>query len=278
MTRAELAAACVIDALVGDPPGLPHPVRWFGAAIDAVERRRTPASPVAEVLQGGLLVFALAGASALFAKGIAVGGSPARIVLAASTLAGRSLLAAVARVHAALAADDLGAARTAVRHLVGRDVDELDGPEVARAALEALAESLGDGIAAPLVALVAGGPPAALAFKAISTLDSMIGHREPPHTWFGLIAARADDGANLIPARLAAFAIALAAVLTGADPAGAARVALRDAHRHASPNAGWPEAALAGALGVRLGGPNRYDLVTIAIVLLEAAAIAASRA
>jgi adenosylcobinamide-phosphate synthase len=248
-------------------------------------------------------VLVLTGASAFAAHVIARSGSPARIVLAASSLAGRSLLAAVARVHAALSAGDPIAARSALRHVVGRDVDDLDAPEIARAALEALAESLGDGVAAPLLALVAGGCTAALAFKAISTLDSMIGHREAPYTWFGLVAARTDDAANLIPSRLAALAIALAAGLTGDDPGGALRVALHDARRHASPNAGWPEAALAGALGVRLGGANRYDgvlvdgavfhatgrapdaadvgrgmcLVAAAIALLEGAATAAPR-
>ncbi len=210
MTRAELAAACALDALLGDPPGLPHPVRWIGAAIGAGGRRRAPASPASSRSPPAalLVVGARRRERGVRPTSPRAAGSLARIVLAASTLAARSLLEAVARVERALAADDLVAARAALRHLVGRDVDELDAPEIARAALEALAESLGDGVAAPLAALVAGGCSAALAFKAISTLDSMIGHREAPHTWFGLVAARTDDVANLVPARLAALAIA----------------------------------------------------------------------
>lgn len=299
MKRAELAAACLLDLVLGDPPAIPHPVRAMGAVIAAVDARRVPAAKHLEIALGASLVLALVAVSAVSAHRAVRWGAAARVVLAASTLAARSLIDAVARVGAALETGDLGAARRALRDIVGRDVEGLDEPEIARAALEALAESLGDGVAAPLLALRFGGPPAAMAFKAVSTLDSMIGHREPPYTWFGLVAARADDVANLLPSRAAALAIAVSALVTGDDAAAALRTACADAARHASPNAGWPEAALAGALGVRLGGTNRYDgiavpggcfnergarptvrdlrrglrLVSVAIVVLELAAV-----
>jgi adenosylcobinamide-phosphate synthase len=148
--------------------------------------------------------------------------------------------------------------------------------------IETLAESTCDAIVAPLCYLVAGGVPAALVYKAVNTLDSMIGHREPPYTYFGRVAARLDDIANFIPARIAAAAIAIAAGCTGESSAGAWRVWRRDHANHDSPNAGHPEAAMAGALGVRLGGTNYYDGVPATKALLgaesPAPAIAAARA
>jgi adenosylcobinamide-phosphate synthase len=263
VTRSELAAACALDALAGDPSTLPHPVQAIGAVIAAADARRRVASPLHEGVAGGLLALSVVAVSAALGALAGRAGPAIRCVTAASTLSARSLLDAVARVARALEADDLTAARAALAPIVGRDVDALDASGVARGALETLAESFSDGVVAPLLALRAGGCGAAIAFKAVSTLDSMIGHREPPHRWFGLVAARADDVANLIPARCAALAIAVAAVLTGDDPGAALRIAVRDAHTHASPNAGWPEAALAGALGVRLGGTNIYAGVAV---------------
>jgi adenosylcobinamide-phosphate synthase len=150
---------------------------------------------------------------------------------------------------------------------VGRDTHDLDAHEIARAAIETLAESTCDGIVAPLFWFALGGVPGALAFKAASTLDSMIGHREPRYARFGAASARIDDVANFLPARAAAF------IAAGAAPAprAALRVVLHDAREHASPNAGWPEAAFAGALGVRLGGTNRYAGVAHAGAILNAA-------
>jgi adenosylcobinamide-phosphate synthase len=258
--RRTLALVYALDALIGDPPGWPHPVRLFGAAISAAERRRDLGAPPWRALaEGALLTGALAGAA--FATGtLAERRVPAlAIVLGASSLAARSLDDAVGAVQDALARNDLAAARRALARIVGRDVEHLDASGVSGAALESLAESFCDGFVAPLFWLRARGTGAALAFKAISTLDSMIGHREPPHTYFGRVAARADDLANFIPARLATLAIIVAALLTRTDPQGASATALRDAPGHASPNAGWPEAALAGALRVRLGGDAWYD-------------------
>jgi adenosylcobinamide-phosphate synthase len=268
MTRMQLAAACALDALVGDPQGWPHPVRVFGSLIDIVDGRRdVDATPRRQFLEGALLTAALAGAAAVVGAVIERRTAMPAIVLAAATLAARSLDDAVAAVERALQCNDLDAARASLAHIVGRDVGQLDATAIAGAALETLAESFCDGVVAPLFWLRAGGLGAALSFKAISTLDSMIGHREAPYRWFGCAAARADDVANFIPARVAAVALALAAF----DVRPAIRTALRDAPAHRSPNGGWPEAALAGALRVRLGGTVSYDGVATYRPLLGAA-------
>jgi adenosylcobinamide-phosphate synthase len=261
MTRIELVAALIADLALGDPRAVPHPVVAMGAAIAYVERRtlRRRRSARIERIAGAALTCWLVGTSIAAARLVRSAGPVPTIVLAASTLAMRSLDDAVRAVEAPLAADDLDAARAALGRIVGRDVRALDARGIAAAAIESLAESLGDGVATPLFALAVFGPAGALAFKAISTLDSMIGHREQPHTWFGAFAARADDVANLLPARLTGLALAACAGVGGGSPQRALRAMLADARKHASPNAGFPEAAMAGALDVRLGGPARYD-------------------
>jgi adenosylcobinamide-phosphate synthase len=275
VTREGLAAACALDVLIGDPPGWPHPVRVFGAAIGVVDRSRNRRAPAErQFLEGAVLTVVLAGAAAAVGAVIERHAALPTVVLAAATLAARSLDDAVAAVGDALARGDLDAARASLAHIVGRDVAHLDETAVAAAALETLAESFCDGVVAPLFWLRAGGLGAALAFKAISTLDSMIGHPEAPYTWFGRVAAHADDVANYVPARIAAAAIALAAHTRTnghADARTAMATALRDAPAHRSPNGGWPEAALAGALRVRLGGDVAYDGIVTQRPLLGAA-------
>jgi adenosylcobinamide-phosphate synthase len=263
MRGATLASTCTLDALLGDPPFLPHPVRAFGWIVDRVDRARGPAAPAFELATGALLTLGLAGAAWCVGRVADCGPAAIRTIVGASTLAARGLDDAVALVQTALDANDADGARDAVAQIVGRDTEGLDVSDIVRAALETLAESFCDGVVAPLAALRFGGCAAALAFKAISTLDSMIGHREAPYTFFGRAAARADDAANFVPARIAACAIVIASALAGGDARAALRVAWRDAKHHASPNAGWPEAALAGALGIRLGGDNRYAGVTV---------------
>jgi adenosylcobinamide-phosphate synthase len=199
------------------------------------------------------------------------------VLLAWTALATGSLLTEARSVLAALDTDDLARARQRLARIVGRDTAALSEQDMARGLIETLAESTCDGIVAPLVYLAVGGVPAALAYKAINTLDSMIGHREPPYTYFGRCAARLDDVANFIPARLAALAIVLAAAVTGNQPRGALRVWRHDHGHHASPNAGHPEAAMAGALGVTLGGVNVYDGVPHATPLLASDADPATR-
>jgi adenosylcobinamide-phosphate synthase len=278
MTRMQLTAACALDAVLGDPPNWPHPVRVFGRLIEIVDRRRDRAvEPARQMLEGAVLTLTLVAAAAVAGVVVERRFALPAVVLAAATLAARSLDDAVAAVQNELVRGDLAAARTNLAQIVGRDVAELDEAGIAAAALECLGESFCDGVVAPLFWLRTGGLGAALAFKAISTLDSMIGHIEAPYTWFGRFAARADDTANFLPARIAAAAIVLAALAraNGVAAAGASlATAWRDAPAHRSPNGGWPEAALAGALGVQLGGQVSYD----GVVTPRAAIGAGSRA
>jgi adenosylcobinamide-phosphate synthase len=255
------AAAYALDLLAGDPEALPHPVRFIGAAITAGEGRlRRPSSPGVEILRGGVLTASVVVATWVAARAlIRVGGAPAEVLLGWTALATRNLLDESAAVLDALDAGDLPLARRRVSRVVGRDTDALDESEIARAVIETLAESLCDGIVAPLLYLAAGGAPLAPAFQAANTLDSMIGHREPPYLYFGRVAARLDDAAAFVPARVAALAIVAGAALTNRDARRAWSVWQRDGGLHPSPNAGQTEAAMAGALGVRLGGMNYYE-------------------
>jgi adenosylcobinamide-phosphate synthase len=184
-------------------------------------------------------------------------------LLGSSLLAQRSLHDHVADVAAGLAAD-LQRGRQAISHIVGRDPQSLDAAAVARAAIESLAENFSDGIVAPTLYMAAGGLPTAVAYKTINTADSMIGHRSPRYAAYGWSAARLDDLVNLPASRLAALLIVLAAALLPRCNAVESMKAIwRDARRHRSPNAGWPEAAMAGALGLRLAGPRTYDGVLV---------------
>jgi len=266
---AVLAAALLLDRLVGDPSWLwsrmPHPVAAIGSQIgrldrswndaalpDVVRRRRGVALAALLVVGGGAIGLALHLAVASLPFGLVL-----EVIVVAVLLAQGSLVGHVRRVADAFAVEDLGAGRRAVAAIVGRDVSALDEAGVARAALESLAESFSDGVLAPAFWYALLGLPGLLAYKAVNTADSMIGYRTPRHADFGWAAARLDDVLNLVPARLAALLIALAALPRGGVGA-ALGAAWRDAPRHASPNAGWPEAALAGALGLALGGPRAY--------------------
>lgn len=191
-------------------------------------------------------------------------GIAAAALIASTLIAQRSLYDHVSRVAAALEQNGLAAGREEVSHIVGRDPEALDQAGVSRAAIESLAENFSDGVVAPAFWLMAGGLAGGAAYKAINTADSMIGHRTPRHEAFGFAAARLDDLVNLPASRLSALLIvAAAAVTTGASVAGAWRAVVRDAHRHRSPNAGYPEAAMAGALGLALAGPRVYGGVQV---------------
>jgi adenosylcobinamide-phosphate synthase len=250
----QLALAYAMDVLAGDPEWFPHPVRLFGAMIETGERwlRRLGRNPVVETVAGAALTGSVASIAWISAR---PKNAAWRIILAWTTLATHSLLKEAAAVIRALETGDLDLARMRLAHIVGRDTVHLDESEIARAVIETLAESACDGIVAPLFWLATGGVPAAMAYKALNTLDSMIGHREPPYLYFGRVAARLDDVANLVPARLTALAISAA----GENPRRSLQICWRDGNKHASPNAGQSEAAMAGALGVRLGGTNVYD-------------------
>lgn len=262
-----------MEALLGYPAWLhrlaPHPVAWPAALIDGLERRwnRPEFSDDRRRLSGVAVVAMLLGAAVSLGANLhAILGeslvSLAVIALIATIgLAQRSLHQHVAAVVAPLRADDLPAARVAVSRIVGRETAELNAAEVAAAALESLAESFNDGVVAPAFWLLVGGLPGLFAYKVINTADSLIGHREPRWRMFGWAAARTDDLMNWLPARLAGVLLVMAA---GQRRGAAWRTMRRDARLHASPNAGWPEAAMAGALGVGLGGAARYDGVVAA--------------
>jgi adenosylcobinamide-phosphate synthase len=255
-----VALALGLEAVLGYPAALRHPVAWPAAMIEALERRwnQPTTSDRRRRLLGVILVTLLVAASVLLGaavQGVLGSSLPALtlIALIATTgLAQRSLHDHVAAVLVPLQTGDLPAARAAVAMIVGRDTDQLDAEAVAAAALESLAESFNDGVVAPAFWLLVGGLPGVLAYKSVNTADSLIGHKEERWRMFGWAAARTDDLMNLIPARAAGGLIALAG-------GGGWRIMVRDARRHASPNAGWPEAAMAGALGVQLGGAARYD-------------------
>jgi len=260
-------AALALEATIGWPGWLyariGHPVGGFARVIAACERhwnhadtpeRRRRALGVVTVLL--LLLVAIGAGCAIEAAARRLPGGWLLVALVAFPgLAQRSLYLHVRPVATALARGDLQAARTAVGYIVGRDTARLDPPGVARAAIESLAESFCDGVVAPLFWLLVAGLPGLWAYKAINTADSLIGHREPRWRAFGWAAARTDDLLNLVPARLSAV------LLCCAGPGGW-RTVRRDAGKHASPNAGWPEAAMAGALDLRLAGPTTYDGVT----------------
>jgi adenosylcobinamide-phosphate synthase len=265
-----LLLALALDAVLGDPRWLwrrvPHPVVMMGRAIERLEARwldlRAPAAEQAR--RGRMASLLVMGVSALI--GLAVQELCVRLplgwlplALAMSTLiAARGLYDHVAAVAAGLE-QGLAKGRVAVAHIVGRDPASLDAHGVARAAIESTAENFADGVVAPLFWGVLLGLPGMAGYKAINTLDSMIGHRSPRYLHFGRFAARLDDLANWLPARLAAFLIlASSACLPNTAPSAGWRALWRDASRHRSPNAGWPEAAMAGALGLRLAGPRRY--------------------
>ncbi len=260
-----LPLAFVLDFLLGDPLWLPHPVRMMGAAVHKLEPiyRRLPLHTAASgALFAATLVTATWAVGALLLSGADRLLPGLRIVpetvILYTCLSVRSLKEAVLKVHAALKDDGLDAGKAAVAMVVGRDVRPLNETGVARAAVETVAENLVDGILSPLFFAVIGGAPLCLAFKMISTLDSMVGYKNERYIAFGKAAARLDDVANFIPARLSVPVIAVAAkLLTGVGMC-AFKTAVAQGRRHASPNAGYPEAAFAGALGLRLGGPNIY--------------------
>lgn len=241
-----------------------HPVSWIGRSIAWLERKLNAGSDSRRRAWGvftvGVLLVASVGIGGV-GEALAAGwiGSAAVGVAAGTLLAQRSLARHVADVAEALERGGLGPGRTAVARIVGRDPERLDEAGVARAAVESLAENFSDGVVAPVFWLWAAGLPGGVAYKAINTADSMIGHRSERYRAFGWAAARLDDLVNLPASRLTAALLIVAACLApGASPAGAWRAVRRDAGAHRSPNAGWPEAAMAGALGFALAGPRYY--------------------
>lgn len=272
-----LLAALLIEAAIGYPARLfawiGHPVTWIGALIGWLDRRlnresmsfamRRMAGVVALLILLGLALVASVALVALCRLAEPLALLPLAL-LASTLLAQRSLYEHVARVAEGLGQGGLAGGRKAVAMIVGRDPESLDEAGVARAAIESLSENFSDGIVAPAFWLGLGGLPGGALYKAINTADSMIGHKSPRHLAFGWAAARLDDLVNLPASRLTALLLIAAAALDRqADAGGAWRAVRRDASRHRSPNAGWPEAAMAGALGLRLAGPRVYGAVRV---------------
>jgi len=279
-----LAAALVLDCLVGDPRWLPHPVRliaWWAWRVETFTRRLCPRASWAGCITVVLVLAGVALATLALLLGARrlhpAAGTVVALLLLYSGMALRDLLVHARRVLAALREGEgagvrLDRARRAVAMMVGRDTATLDEAGVVRACVESLAENLSDGVVAPLCWATAGALAAAafaipavvgavlalMLYKAVNTMDSLFGYKNERYLHFGRCPARLDDLANLLPARLSALALILAAPLVGGSPFAAWHIWRRDHGRHASPNAGHPEAALAGALGIRLGGPASY--------------------
>jgi adenosylcobinamide-phosphate synthase len=267
---AVLAIALLIDAIIGDPDAvwrrIPHPVTWMGGVIALLDRRLNIEAdgPYVRRLSGVLaLLFLVSGSLCLgLALQALLSLLPASVwikgLIASLLIAQNSLWRHVTRVGEALTTGSIEAGRRAVSMIVGRDSESLDEPAICRAAIESCAENFSDGVVAPAIWLALLGLPGLIVYKAVNTADSMIGHRSPRHEAFGWAAARLDDLMNLVPARASGLLLALCAPVAGGSAVHALTIMWRDARLHRSPNAGWPESAMAAGLGLTLGGPRRY--------------------
>lgn len=264
-----LLLAFILDQLIGDPGWLPHPTRWIGQTISFLERLLRPLANTARTqrLLGGLLVILVVGGSYLLTQVILQGaysigwgmGLAASVWLTSSTLATKELGRAAKEIYYLLQAGELDYARRKLSWIVGRDTDNLSREEIVRATVETVAENIVDAIISPLFYAFLGGTSLAVAYRAVNTLDSMLGYKNEKYLHFGFVAAKLDDLANYIPARMTGLGVILASILHGFDGSGSWQIWRRDASKHPSPNSGIPEAAVAGALGIRLGGLNYYQ-------------------
>lgn len=270
-----VAVAIVVDLIIGDPRSLPHPVVIIGRGISVLEARWNQGSDKCR-RRSGFLLTATTVSGTFFTAWLALAllaalhpwlGVAAEIWLLATTLAIKGLAGAGRAIVRPLTNGDLPAARQALAMVVGRDTQALDEAEITRGGVETIAENTVDGITAPLFFALIGGAPLALAYKAINTLDSMVGYRNQRYADFGYASAKLDDVANWVPARLTMLCMWLAGLIMSASRSspwhwrGALRGTLNDAPRHPSPNAGWPEAMMARLLGVQLGGTNFYQSI-----------------
>lgn len=261
-----ITCAYIIDLIFGDPPWLPHPVRAIGAIINCLEdglRKAMQNKKLAGIILVGCVVLGVWGLTYLLLH-LAGQIHPylrqvCTLILIFTTLAIKDLKVESMRVFHALEKKQLDLARIKLGMIVGRDTANLDNQQIVRATVETVAESIVDGIIAPLFYAVIGGAPLAVAYKAISTLDSMVGYCNQRYAVFGWAAAKLDDLANFIPARIGAVFLPLAAIISGNNGIGAVKIMCRDYRKHPSPNSGIAEAAVAGALGVQLGGMNYYN-------------------
>lgn len=266
----QILAAVALDLMVGDPRGLPHPVRgiaFIARRLERLTRCVCPHGPSGQRLAGILTALLTCWAAGLVACGLIraaalmhpLAGDAVGIVAIHTTIAARDLAAHSMAVYHPLKQGDLDRARKSVSMIVGRDTATLDATDITRAAVESVGENAVDGVTAPLFFALLAGPVGAMVYRAINTLDSMFGYKDNHYIHFGWASARIDDAANYLPARLTAPLIALAAAVLGQRPLQSLRILLRDGHKHESPNSGLSEAAMAGALGVQLGGVNFYQ-------------------
>lgn len=259
----------ILDGIFGDPAWLVHPVVIMGKAITALEkflRKRLPNTPEGERLGGRILAMALpvgtllitGGVCGLFYRISPILGFAIELLWCAQALAAKGLAQESTNVYRELVKGDLPASRRAVSRIVGRDTAELTSEGVTKAAVETVAENASDGVIAPLFYMMLGGAPLALVYKAINTMDSMVGYKNEKYLNFGRAAAKLDDAANYLPSRIAALLWIASAALTGNDAKNAWRIWRRDRRKHASPNSAQTESACAGALNVQLAGPATY--------------------
>jgi adenosylcobinamide-phosphate synthase len=267
-SAAALAAGFALDLLLGDPQNFPHLVRLFGKLIALAEKwfRTEDASPGTQLFCGVCFVCSVT----VLCSGIPLAvllfaywahpaaGFAVETLLCYQLLAVKCLKVESMAVHERLAAEDLPGARWAVSRIVGRDTENLDAAGVARAAVETVAENTGDGVASPLFYLMLGGAALGCFYKAVNTMDSMVGYKNEQYLYFGRAAAMLDDILNFLPSRVCALVMIAAAAILGFDASGAMRVFRRDRRKHASPNSAQTEAVCAGALGIRLAGPSYY--------------------
>ncbi len=268
MTALEISAAYVLDLFFGDPRGYPHPVRLIGKTISLLEKRflQWARRPWMQGFLGVIMAVTIVSGAGILTWVIIriaewvhpIFSSAISIFFAYTTLATRNLFDEPRKVIRALEQGDLNLARKEVGFLVSRETDHLDESEICRALIETVSENTSDGIVAPLFYLAIGGPPLAMAYKALNTLDSMVGYRNDRYRYLGWASARGDDLANLIPSRLTALLSILSSLILGKNWKATWKIARRDGRKNPSPNSGYPEAAMAGALGVQLGGKNFY--------------------
>ena len=259
----------VLDAIFGDPAWLPHPVVYMGKAISVLEkglRAHLPKTPEGELWGGRILAFCLPVGTLVLTSIVCMGaaalhpllGLAVQMFWCGQALAAKGLVQESMNVYRELTKPDLPAARIAVSRIVGRDTQALTAEGVTKAAVETVAENASDGVIAPLFYMLLGGTPLALTYKAINTMDSMVGYKNTQYLYFGRAAAKLDDVANYLPSRIAALLWVAAAALTGNDARSAWRIWRRDRRNHASPNSAQTESACAGALNVQLAGPAYY--------------------
>lgn len=268
MTVLAWCIAWLLDFVIGDPQNWPHPVRWIGNLISATQRvvRRYCHSDRSLRIGGAVMWLVVVGVTWAVSWGVLALASEihpwfgwlVEIWMIFTVLAGRCLANAARDVERPLRAGDLAESREKLSWIVGRDTSQLQPEQVNRAVVETVAENTVDGIIAPLFFLFLGGAPLAMAYKAVNTLDSMVGYKHEKYRAIGMVSARLDDIANVIPARLSWLLLSIAATLCRYDGYRALHIGWRDRYNHSSPNCAWSEASVAGALGIRLGGPNDY--------------------